>query len=210
MIKILCNDETKKRLIEESKYLEYEVPCIDSDKASILMHLYVNEDIFISEDDCVTVSRLKKENKKIEELLMKYKYDYLTGFLMRRDFQERIEELWNEKTSYYNEFYLVLIDLDNLHDINRTQGYDAGDEAIIKIAKKLRKEFSQNVIFRVGGDEFVILIRDGDKPSIKEKLKKINNCTYAYVMSSDYSSTKEMFKDADEKLIRKKDKKHGR
>ena len=208
MIKILCDEETKKSLIEESRYLGCKVSGIDSDKAPTLMHLYLNEDIFITEDDCITVSRLKKENKKIEDLLLKYKYDYLTGFLMRRDFQERMEELWNEKLLHKNNFILVLIDLDNLHDINRTQGYDAGDEAIIKISKNLKKEFSKNTIFRIGGDEFAILVRDEDELYIKDKIKKISGCSASYVTSTNYSSAKEMFKDVDEKIIKiKKDKK---
>jgi hypothetical protein len=45
-MKIICTKEEKEQLIKESRYLEYEVRDIDSDKANTLMHIYDAPDDF--------------------------------------------------------------------------------------------------------------------------------------------------------------------
>lgn len=85
--------------------------------------------------------------------------DHLTSLLNRRGFEDRATQmlhlclLQNLKTS------LIYIDLDNFKQINDLQGHQAGDDALIQFSKLLLANFRESdLIARVGGDEFVILL----------------------------------------------------
>ena len=60
------------------------------------------------------------------------------------------------------EFAVVMCDLNYLKHINDNLGHKAGDEAIRKAANMLCKVFPMSTVFRIGGDEFVVI------PSILE------------------------------------------
>ncbi|ABI75829.1 diguanylate cyclase (GGDEF) domain protein [Hyphomonas neptunium ATCC 15444] len=82
--------------------------------------------------------------------------DAMTGLGNRR-LLDRICDLENRQTS---ERYAtaVAIDLDNFKPVNDTFGHAAGDAVLVAMAEKLRAHFGgRGDIFRVGGDEFLIL-----------------------------------------------------
>lgn len=88
----------------------------------------------------------------LEKEVQKYKYDFLTSLKMRIDFYEDLYELYDSE----KDFYLLMIDVNGLHAINRKDSYLAGDELIKKVSRILLKYFG-NVCYRIGGDEFVVL-----------------------------------------------------
>lgn len=54
-----------------------------------------------------------------------------------------------------------MIDIDNFKDVNDSMGHLAGDSIIMEIARQLRRTFRQDdIIGRVGGDEFHVYMRD--------------------------------------------------
>ena len=58
----------------------------------------------------------------------------------------------------------LVIDLNNLKYINDHYGHLAGDRMLIRFAKLLRQQFPQELLFRMGGDEFLLVIRNiGEK-----------------------------------------------
>lgn len=71
-----------------------------------------------------------------------------------------------------DSFYLIACDLDNFKHINDTWGHPEGDRALSLVAKALQKvcrAFSSNV-FRIGGDEFIIIIADNLQEDIDVKI----------------------------------------
>lgn len=76
--------------------------------------------------------------------------DVLTGVLNRRGLEEHI-------ASGKSPHYFVLIDCDGLRQINTALGHSAGDEYLIAVARRLTATFSDAVVGRWGGDEFVVL-----------------------------------------------------
>jgi diguanylate cyclase (GGDEF)-like protein len=82
--------------------------------------------------------------------------DPLTGVANRRGFEAAFKEYVDTPP---REFILALLDLDNFKRINDTGGHMAGDEVLIRVAKTLRTAVrGHDVIARIGGDEFGILI----------------------------------------------------
>jgi len=81
-----------------------------------------------------------------------------------------------EDMTYYNIFqgkcvWCVFIDLNNLKEINDQNGHMYGDQIIQEIAEMLRKEFEGcGKVYRIGGDEFIILVSDQDRSFMEQKI----------------------------------------
>jgi diguanylate cyclase (GGDEF)-like protein len=62
----------------------------------------------------------------------------------------------------------MMIDLDNFKQINDTYGHDVGDKVLTGIATVLKKTLrAQDVICRVGGDEFLVICPDSDTQAVR-------------------------------------------
>ncbi len=86
--------------------------------------------------------------------------DPLTGLLNRSALQEEMSSAL--KTA--SDVAVMAIDLDNFKTVNDQFGHEGGDQALLRVAKKLQAETPRNAIIgRLGGDEFcIVLINDSD------------------------------------------------
>lgn len=90
--------------------------------------------------------------------------DSLTALLNRRAFNEKIKEQKN-----VNGFCFAIIDIDFFKKINDNYGHNAGDEVLKVCATLLNKNFSDDIVCRWGGEEFVIFAKANDKESFLKK-----------------------------------------
>jgi len=87
--------------------------------------------------------------------------DELTGLYNRRGFLALAEQQMKLAQRTSKPLTLAFADLDNLKGINDTYGHNSGDEAIIRAAEALRRAFrNSDIIGRMGGDEFTVLMVD--------------------------------------------------
>ncbi|BER91684.1 GGDEF domain-containing protein [Atrimonas thermophila] len=92
--------------------------------------------------------------------------DPLTGLLNRAALQQAALEFITRKIP----FALLLADLDGFKRYNDRKGHLAGDKILREVARVLQESFrSQDLIFRYGGDELLVLIPEGD-PALAEEL----------------------------------------
>ena len=109
-------------------------------------------------------NRLEQTNREIYDMRNKSYQDALTGLWNRIYTEETINSLLDRKTPGA----LMMIDIDNFKLINDNYGHIAGDRTLTMFADLLRKMSApEDVLCRIGGDEFVIFVR-GDAP--KEEL----------------------------------------
>lgn len=93
--------------------------------------------------------------------------DMLSGLLNRRAFMEEVAKAPGDAS-------LILFDIDRFKQINDEFGHDAGDHAIIAVAKHLLSTFTEpHVVARIGGEEFAIL---AVKISAPERLALAQRC----------------------------------
>ena len=88
--------------------------------------------------------------------------DALTGLPNRRAFDDAVSGAASGPPKPDEPWMLGLIDLNGFKRVNDTRGHAAGDRLLQLFARHLRSTFrSSDLIFRMGGDEFVLLIRQG-------------------------------------------------
>lgn len=104
-----------------------------------------------------------ERRKKIEErLYYDAHHDNLTGLPNRAMFTDRVQQAIDEKKRNSRQSFAVLfIDLDRFKNINDTLGHSAGDQFLLEVSQRLRAAVDSNdLIARIGGDEFVILLEN--------------------------------------------------
>ena len=103
------------------------------------------------------IDRQKREQLR---LLDKSRTDSMTGLYNKATTEEEIRiALRDARPGSFG--VLFMIDIDNFKDVNDSMGHLAGDSIIIEIARQLRRTFRQDdIIGRVGGDEFHVYMRD--------------------------------------------------
>ena len=95
--------------------------------------------------------------------------DVMTGLLNRSAFEE-----WEAQCEPNRDMVLVTFDLNNLKRCNDTFGHAFGDTYIIDAAKMIRHVFgSVGKCYRIGGDEFCVVIADGRRLDLKRYLTKL-------------------------------------
>ena len=118
------------------------------------------------------VSELEKANDHLRNLSLT---DALTGLNNRRGFMILATGLLKFARRVSYSVCLLYIDLDSLKYINDTFGHSAGDAAIVQFSRILTDTFrDSDVIGRMGGDEFVIMIADAsesDLTSVQARLQ---------------------------------------
>lgn len=112
------------------------------------------------------------EKKEAEEKLKALSYtDILTGLYNRTYFEEKANELLCEK---YLPVGVIMGDANGLKLVNDTLGHNQGDELLKLIANVLRDVCNKGeMIFRTGGDEYVILIPNSTDYECEEYINKI-------------------------------------
>ncbi|WP_457561524.1 putative bifunctional diguanylate cyclase/phosphodiesterase [Caminibacter pacificus] len=96
--------------------------------------------------------------------------DFLTGLgnkkLLLKEVEKRIKK--------GQKFCLLFLDLDNFKEINDFYGHSVGDALIIEVANELKNFVkSDEVITRIGGDEFILLLNDCDTIELNKRLNEL-------------------------------------
>lgn len=117
------------------------------------------------------------ERKRAEEEVIKMATeDPLTGLSNRRMFQSELENKINSAKRYGFSIALFYLDLDLFKIINDTNGHEAGDKLLIQVAHLLKEGLrNTDLLSRIGGDEFTVVIQNDDLETIKTVAGKINN-----------------------------------
>ncbi len=129
----------------------------------------------------IDISERKKAEKKLKELNKKLKKmvfkDSLTGTINRKPFMDLLEESVAKASSKDKKLALFFMDLENFKQVNDIYGHDIGDQILKEAAKKIKKNvYNGSIVGRVGGDEFVVCLKNiKSKDCAIELANKIND-----------------------------------
>ena len=88
--------------------------------------------------------------------------DELTGTKNKTAFNEMEKELQKQIEEGGDPFGIVVCDINGLKTINDTEGHKAGDDYIKSACRLICRIFHHSPVFRIGGDEFVVILRGQD------------------------------------------------
>lgn len=142
----------------------------------------------------------KKELERLSTI------DLSTGLLNRNSFikyQESFSEMG------VKELGIVFIDVNGLHEINNRKGHPEGDRALRTIADLCRQFFPDDPVYRMGGDEFLILCKNKEESHIAAEAQKLYegvenigySISYGVAFQKKDFDLDRLVRDADEKMI---------
>jgi diguanylate cyclase (GGDEF)-like protein len=167
-------------LIEEERSIMV-APMIVENEVTGAIYLGHSRPDYFSEDDMRHMAAVAqnaamtlKNANKYEEAHIRSITDGLTGLYTHRYFQERLTEEIAHARRRKMTLALLMIDADNFKNYNDTLGHPAGDQVLKKIAEILHEDTrDSDIVCRIGGDEFTILLKEIDKKNAKNKADKI-------------------------------------
>jgi diguanylate cyclase (GGDEF)-like protein len=124
------------------------------------------------------ISRLRGQvaqlQDRVEQLDHLAHQDSLIDLPNRRGFMRELERLIARVSRYDAHAAMLFVDLDGLKSINDTFGHRAGDQALIQVAGLLESGVRKSdVVARIGGDEFGILLENADEKSAHETAARL-------------------------------------
>lgn len=161
----------------EPLYIEETIPISDSDETGTMQTVktpIINEDGSIW--GLVGVVRDITDQKRVEEKLRYLSYvDTLTGLYNRAYFDEKIDEFIEDEMFPVG---VITGDVNGLKIVNDTFGHIEGDKLLTAMSKVLKKACKdcddKGLIFRWGGDEFVILLPKSSEKECAEVMNKVS------------------------------------
>ncbi|MDX6524130.1 MAG: hypothetical protein QOI17_1643 [Gaiellales bacterium] len=100
--------------------------------------------------------------------------DALTLLRNHRSFQTDLREALALGASTRSQLSLVLIDIDNFKSINDRFGHPVGDQVLTTLAHLLREEYGDTQAYRIGGEEFALLLPDDGEQEAYTSVERLH------------------------------------
>ncbi len=121
---------------------------------------------------------IDEQKKREEKLARKSREDAMTGLYNQAIVKEIIHDRLRMNEAK-GESYLVICDVDNFKSINDEHGHMFGDAVLCFFAEELKRLFPDEVLGRIGGDEFLLLVENHTREEMDDKLQELNKCLNA-------------------------------
>ncbi len=140
--------------------------------------------------------------------------DLLTGLYNRNAMNNRITNIVTGEDKFEGGYGVVFADLNGLKNVNDEQGHTAGDILLKNAAIMLKETFSKDEIFRVGGDEFLVIISGHTEDEFNTSVDKLREAyekssTVKFAVGTCYVAEdfdiREAMRIADERMYKDKD-----
>lgn len=164
------------------------IPIRNENSAVGAMSVFGSEAILSS---IVLIKSIVKIYENYQIILNESEHDKLTGLFNRRTFDKKLGRLLKIQSDYNQDYidaghaekrhapnpdaypWLVVLDFDGFKQINDNYGHVYGDEVLLILSQKMKQSFRKtDLLFRFGGDEFVIILEPVTYEQALEALEK--------------------------------------
>jgi diguanylate cyclase (GGDEF)-like protein len=159
--------------------------------------------------DQITASATEEVLNRLERAS---RTDALTGVGNRRAFDETLSAALSAASRQGHDVTVVAVDLDGLKRINDTEGHAAGDAALLDLVRAFYSGLrDEDTVFRVGGDEFVILLPFTSVDAAGVLMERIQDSAApaftwgAAGFPSDGADARVLVEAADQEMLRRRD-----
>lgn len=120
-----------------------------------------------------TTDELESTKELADEMNTIAMHDALTKTFNKRAYDIELARINEQIQAGNHEFGIVMIDLNYLKRINDTYGHEKGDIAIRTLANLIMETFPDDQVFRVGGDEFAVVLRGDSCVRVDELVRHL-------------------------------------
>lgn len=143
--------------------------------AVVVISFYV---VFVK--SIIKTRQIFEQNKRLEYEKKIYQIAYrdaLTGLYNRASYLESVNHLEHQRSENGTPIDIIclMLDLNDLKHINDRLGHNAGDRALAGAAAALKRTFERDgvYLYRLGGDEFCVLMTEGTEQEVKDCLVQL-------------------------------------
>lgn len=149
--------------------------------------------------------------KKQEELEKFSSTDMATGLLNRNRYNDFSNTFANQDGDCVS---VIFTDVNGLHRLNNEEGHEAGDRMLKRIAEMFLDSFGPENVYRMGGDEILVIAVNRTESELNSVMKKITyelslekySISYGIRSANGEVNLRELVKGADQKMLENKDK----
>jgi diguanylate cyclase (GGDEF)-like protein len=125
-------------------------------------------------------AQLEASRARISDLEARVEIDPLTETLNRRGFERELKRSLAYVKRYGTSAALIYLDLDEFKPVNDRHGHAAGDAVLAAVAAALARNVrASDVVARIGGDEFAVLLWNVNGPAAAAKAAALESAVYA-------------------------------
>lgn len=136
------------------------------------METDMNSNINALIDTKVALRETEEKAQTMQELAVK---DSLTGIRNKMAYDHEAQKLEADLADGFNEFGLAMIDLNFLKKTNDTYGHEKGNISIRRLCMLVCEIFDHSPVFRIGGDEFVVILKNHDYRNVDSLIENFND-----------------------------------
>lgn len=137
---------------------------------------------------CLTdsITKMAAETQKYIKAINKMAYqDGLTGVKNKACYMDFVEALSASGVHEESEYAVLVLDVNGLKWVNDTYGHEMGDELIVSASRYICEIFSHSPVFRVGGDEFVVIMTDDECRKKEELLEMVRASLHHKIINQE-------------------------
>ena len=161
------------KLTDASKKLSngnYDVEIVDSDTYEIKL---------LSTAFASMATHLREHEK--HQRFLAYR-DSMTGLRNTTAYKAWVTDFEKEVKSNQLDFGVMVLDVNNLKEANDRHGHEVGNKLIVTAARIIATTFKRSPVFRIGGDEFVVILQNNDLNDLAELVVKFDaECANTFV-----------------------------
>jgi len=116
----------------------------------------------------ITYDSLKETQQELWLLSVK---DGMTGINNHAKFTQDLDALLNDEADTEHSAGFIYVDINGLKQVNDTQSHDVGDRMIYSCVNVLTSRFSNDICYRMGGDEFIVFLKDCTEEYFNEQIR---------------------------------------
>ncbi len=135
------------------------------------METDMNANITSLLDTKVALRETEEKANNMQELAVK---DALTGIRNKMAYDHEVRKLEADLADGFNEFGLAMIDLNYLKRTNDTYGHEKGNISIRRLCMLVCEVFEHSTVFRIGGDEFIVVLKFRDYKNVDNLVDEFN------------------------------------
>lgn len=126
-----------------------------------------------------TQAELKDTRQEADLMSVLAHKDALTGLRNKLAFDQEMRLIGEELLAGPVEFGLAIVDMNGLKHVNDSYGHDCGNVSLMRLSELICSVFVHSPVFRIGGDEFTIILRNNDYDKVEELVRQFMDAVAA-------------------------------